>query len=174
MSKNSEKTGWRIKIGFALFIVSIGWPLMIPVLPLFGVSNAMTATFTGVMLFAAELLLVAAVAISGKDGFAFIKSAVFGFLKSYGPPEEVSPIRYRIGLVMFGIPLLLGWLSPYLGHLLPGMETRGQSYAIASDVLLLISLFVLGGSFWDKLHSLFRPNAYVVFPDKVHTLDNQD
>ena len=38
-------------------------------------------------------------------------------------------------------------------------------YAVAGDVLLFISLFVLGGSFWDKLRSLFQHNAYVAIPD---------
>lgn len=33
--------------------------------------------------------------------YALIKKKVLGFLKQYGPPNKVSRLRYRIGLVMF-------------------------------------------------------------------------
>ena len=38
---------------------------------------------------------------------------------------------------------------------------------VAGDLLLLASLFVLGGDFWDKLRSLFSHGATVVFPGTV-------
>jgi len=166
MSDKQQAT-WRVKVGFAIFVASIGWPVLIPVLPLVGVSATATAAFSGVMLVAAEFMLLAGAAIAGKEGFAFIKATVFGFLKSYGPPSEVSRTRYRIGLVMFATPLAFGWAAPYFGHHLPGFDDGQLIYAIAGDVLLLISLFVLGGGFWDKLRSLFKHNAYAVIPESV-------
>jgi hypothetical protein len=39
-----------------------------------------------------------------------------------GPPEQVSPLRYKIGLVFFIIPLVLAWLLPYIEHYLSAME----------------------------------------------------
>ena len=111
-------------------------------------------------------MLIAGAAIAGKEGFAFIKATVFGFLRSYGPPSEVSRLRYTVGLVMFAIPLAFGWAAPYFGHHLTGFEHGQLIYAIVGDVLLLISLFVLGDGFWDKLRSLFKHNAYAVIPDK--------
>ena len=165
MSDKQQAT-WRVKVGFAIFVASIGWPVLIPVLPLVGVSATATAAFSGVMLVAAEFMLLAGAAIAGKEGFAFIKATVFGFLKSYGPPSEVSRTRYRIGLVMFATPLAFAWVSPYFGHHIPGYEAGRRIYAIVFDVLLLISLFVLGGGFWDKLRALFKHDAYAVIPDK--------
>jgi len=166
MSNEQPQAGWRVKLGFAIFVASIGWPVLIPILPLLGVSTTATAAISGVMLVAAEFMLIAGAAIAGKEGFALIKATVFGFLRSYGPPREVSRIRYTIGLVMFTTPLAIGWASPYFGHHLPGFEGGQLIYAVVFDVLLLISLFVLGGGFWDKLHSLFRHNAYAIIPDK--------
>jgi hypothetical protein len=160
-----------VTVGFAIFIVSIG---LIPVLPLLGVSAAATAAFSGVMVVAAELMLIVGAAVAGKEGFALIKAKVFGYLKAYGPPREVSRRRYRIGLVMFVVPLAFGWVSPYLGHHIPGFESNQWLYAVLFDLLLLISLFVLGGGFWDKLHSLFRHNAYVVFPHKQPSDDKPE
>jgi hypothetical protein len=162
MSEGRPQATGRIKVGFAIFIVSIGWPILIPILSVLGTPATAIAVFSGVMVFAAELMLIAGAAIAGKEGFAFIKATVFGFLRSYGPPREVSRTRYTIGLFMFATPIIFGWASPYFGHHLPGFETRPLVYATAGDGLLLISLFVLGGSFWDKLRSLFQHDAYVI------------
>ncbi len=166
MSEGRPQASWRIKIGFAIFVVSIGWPILIPILSALGMPATAIAAFSGVMVVAAELMLIAGAAIAGKEGFAFIKATVFGFLRAPGPPREVSRTRYTIGLVMFAAPIIFGWASPYFGHHLPGFETRTLIYAVAGDVLLLISLFVLGGVFWDKLWSLFQHDAYVMIPDK--------
>lgn len=160
------RTGWRVKAGFAIFLASIAWPVLIPVLPLLGVSGTATATMTGVMVVVAELMMLAGAAIAGKEGFAFIKQKVFAFLKSYGPPRKVGKTRYTVGLVMFVASLLLGWSAPYIGQQLPGYEARPTAYAIGGDLMLLTSLFLLGGDFWDKLRSLFRHDAYAVMPDK--------
>ena len=58
------KPGWRIKTGFTLFILSIGWPVLIPVFPFIGLSGTQIAAISGVMLVVAELMIVAGVAIA--------------------------------------------------------------------------------------------------------------
>jgi hypothetical protein len=154
----------RIRIGFGLFIISLaGPPILIPLLPLLGVSKATMAAVTGGLLVGAELLLLAGAAVAGKDGYAYIKKTVFGFIKSYGPPEHVSSTRYSIGLVLFIMPILLGWATPYFGGHLPGFNDYTMIYAITGDFMLAISLFVLGGEFWDKLRSLFIHSARAAF-----------
>jgi hypothetical protein len=162
----SESHGWRTTVGFAILVASVAWPLLLPILLLLGVSATVTAAFTGVMVVAAELMLIAGAALAGKEGFALIKAKAFGFLGAYGPPREVSRRRYTIGLVMFAIPLAFGWASPYFGDRIPGFVASRWVYAVAFDALLLISLFVLGGGFWDKLRSLYRHNAYAVIPNQ--------
>ncbi len=158
--------GWRIKVAFTLFIVSTCWPVVVPVLPFFGLSGTQVAAFSGVAVVVAELMLLAGVAVAGKDGFAYIKAKVFGVLKAYGPPKTVSRTRYTIGLVMLGVPALLGWGAPYFGHHLPGYVEHTRIWAIAGDVLLVLGLIMLGGDFWDKLRSLFVHEARAVFPEK--------
>ena len=154
----------RIKIGFALFIISLaGPPLLIPLMPLLSFSTGTIATITGVVLVGAEILLLAGAAVAGKDGYAYIKQTVFGFIKSYGPPEQVSKTRYRIGLMLFILPLLIGWAAPYFGDYIPGFNEHTLIYAMVGDVILASSLFVLGGEFWDKLRSLFIYGARASF-----------
>ena len=112
--------GWRLKVGIALFVLSIALPLVgVPVATALGLSSAMTASVSGVLLVAAEVLGLIAVAVMGKSGYAYIKNRVFGFLERHGPPQEVSRLRYTIGLVMFSVPILFGWVSPYAAEWVP-------------------------------------------------------
>mgnify|MGYP000308387332 CR=1 FL=1 len=154
--------GWRLKLGVALFGLSIALPVLgLPLVAAMGLWAAPVATVSGAMLVGAEVLGIVAVAVMGKSGYGYIMNRVFGFLKQYGPPAEVSRTRYTIGLVMFAVPIVLGWLAPYAADLIPGYLGNQLTYAIVGDLLLLVSLFVLGGNFWDKIRALF------VYSDKV-------
>ena len=164
---NVPAAGWRFKLGVALFGLSIVLPVLgVPLVAAIGLSTATVATVSGAMLVGAEVLGIAAVAVMGKSGYAYIKNRVFGFLKQYGPPAEVSRTRYTIGLVMFGVPIVFGWLGPYASGLIPGYPGNEFTYAIVGDLMLLVSLFVLGGDFWDKLRAMFIHRAKAVFPEK--------
>jgi hypothetical protein len=114
-----------------------------------------------------ELFMIIAVAVAGKEGFNYIKSKIFGYFKKYSPPDTVSKTRYRIGLVLFSIPIFVSWLLPYFTHLIPSYEGSRYLIGVVGDVVLISSLFVLGGDFWDKLRSLFIYGAKVVFPIKL-------
>lgn len=158
-ASNTEVTvipGWRLKFGILIFILSIVLPLAgIPLLTSLDLSKTITASISGGLLVGAEVLGIVAVAVMGKQGYLMIKSHVIGFLKQYGPPRQVGPVRYRIGLAMFLTPILFGWVSIYLADYIPGFTDHPLVYAIAGDTLLLASLFVLGGDFWDKVRALF-------------------
>jgi len=157
--------GWRLYLGLALIGLSLVGPItVIPLLTSLGLSSTAIASISGMVLIGAEVLLVAAVAIMGKEGFAHIKNRAFAFLKRHRPPQRVSRPRYLIGLVLFVLPLLFGWLAPYLGNFIPGLQGHEIEWAMAGDGLLLVSLFVLGGDFWDKLRALFIHDARAVFP----------
>jgi len=158
----SAATGWRFKLGAAMFGLSILLPLAgVPLVTTLGLSAGVTASVSGGLLLSAEVLGVAAIAVLGKSGYAYIKNRVFGFLKQYGPPSKVSLLRYRIGLGMFCVPILFGWLSPYVSKFIPGLSSHPLPYALGGDILIVSSLFVLGGDFWDKIRSLFIHDAEV-------------
>jgi len=96
---------------------------------------------------------------------------VFGLLKQYGPPAEASRQRYLIGLVMFTIPTQFGWVGPYVAHLIPGYSGNDLVFAIAGDLILLASLFVLDDDFWDKLRVLFFHQVKAVYPESDASKD---
>jgi hypothetical protein len=158
--------GWRLRLGVVVFVLSILLPVAgIPVVTSLGLSAAITASVSGGLLVGAEVLGVLAVAVMGKPGFAYIKSRVFGLFRIYGPPKEVSPVRYNVGLVMFFLPILFGWATLYISDFIPNLEDNLFGYAIGGDVLLLASLFVLGGDFWDKIRALFVHSYKVCSPN---------
>jgi hypothetical protein len=164
MTHDRGRIGWRVRVALVIFVASLAWPVLVPVLPLLGMSGAGVAAFAGAMAVAAEIMLVAGATLAGRNGFAFIKSRAFGFVKSFGPPDTVGRTRYTVGLVLFAMPLVFGWAAPYLGPRIPGFEGHPLVFAITGDVVLLASLFVLGGDFWDKLRALFVHGAHAVFP----------
>jgi hypothetical protein len=166
MTEGQKGVGWRIKAAFVIFAASLAWPVLLPLLPLLGASGSTVAAFTGVMVVVAELMSLAGVALAGKDGFAFIKARILGFLKSFGPPKAVGRTRYSLGLVLLALPVLYGWASPYLAHHVPGHEQHALAFALTGDALLLVSLFALGGDFWDKLRSLFLHDATALIPER--------
>ena len=66
---------------------------------------------------------------------------------------------------MFVLPLLLGWLYPYAAKLSVSIPRLPLAAAVIGDLVLLASLFVLGGDFWDKVRSLFVREARAYLPE---------
>ncbi len=160
--QDQTASGWRLRVGILIFVLSIIIPVIaVPAVMALELSASLTASVSGGLLIGAELLGIAAVAVMGKPGFLFFKSRISAFLRQYGPPQEVSRRRYTIGLTMFSIPILFALLSVYVHEYIPGYAANPIPYAISGDLLLLTSLFVLGGDFWDKLRALF------VYSDRV-------
>jgi len=142
-------------------------PWFVPVVAASGLPGKWKAALSGLlMLGVPELFMLIAVAILGKSGFNYIKRLIFSFLKRHALPESVSPTRYIIGLVIFLIPILVGWVTPYASYVIPELITHKLIVGIVGDLILIISLFVLGGEFWDKLRSLFIYDARAQF--RVH------
>ena len=153
----------KIIIGSIVFILGQISPLiLIPVVVSLDLSSGWTTALSGLLMFGfPELAILASVAIMGKQGFNFFKQKIFGYFKKVAPPDTVSKTRYRIGLVLFIIPFLIGWLLPYFTDLIQSYEKICVYINIGGDLLLIISLFVLGGDFWDKIRSLFIQSVKV-------------
>jgi hypothetical protein len=154
--------GWRFRLGLTILIV--GWfsPVLIPVITRTSLATEWKTIISGMLAVGIpEVFTVAAIAIMGKSGYNLIKERIFSFLKKHGPPDRVSLTRYRIGLVMFVLPIAFGWLGPYGVHLIAGYEAHRFVVNLIGDVMFVSSLFVLGGDFWDKIRALFIQSAKV-------------
>lgn len=160
-----NQTPLRLRLGLIVFVVGFLSPLLIPLVTASELPTKWKAVISGALAVGIpELFSIVAIAIMGKPGYNYIKSRFFAFLKKHGPPDKVSPTRYRIGLVMFLLPILFGWLAPYVPRVIPGYDLQGLLVNIIGDVILISSFFVLGGDFWDKIRSLFIYGATATFP----------
>lgn len=167
-SGRSDSMKRRLALGGAVLAVGFLAPLFIPLVMSSELSPEWKATLSGLLLLGIpEVFMLAAVAITGKEGFESLKRLLMRlFRKHLAPPATVSPLRYRIGLAMFLLPLLFGWLAPYVADAIPGYKAHRIEYSIFGDLLFVASLFVLGGNFWDKLQSLLIREARVELPGR--------
>jgi len=169
----SAQTRWRLRLGLIFFVIGFLSPLLIPLVTASELPTKWKALISGALAVGIpELFSIAAVAIMGKPGFNYIKARFFSFLKKYGPADKVSRTRYRIGLVMFLLPVFFGWLAPYVPIIIPGYCLQGLAVNLIGDVVLISSLFVLGGDFWDKVQALFIHGATAKFLEPSSMIKN--
>lgn len=167
MSSEKSISSARLTLGGVILIAGFLTPLLIPWVTSSDWSPGLKTVVSGLLAFGIpELFMLIAVAVMGKSGYEYIKAKIGSLLKPFAPPDQVSPTRYRIGLVLFCVPLLFGGLLPYAAHFFPSMETLPLWPYIVSDLVFVSSFFMLGGDFWDKVRALFDQNMVVAKSQK--------
>ena len=164
MEKTSKKPPTaRLWIGVIVLVTGFLSPLLIPLILSSGFSSGVKSVISGLLAFGIpELFMLIAVGVMGKEGFNYLKRYSSLVLRRYGPPDEVGQARHIIGLIMFILPLVVSIIVPYFGHKIAFFENSEITIMIVLHTMLFLSLFVLGGNFWDKLRSLFIRTAKVV------------
>lgn len=158
--------GWRFRLGVGIFAAGCLTPLGVPLVAMTDLSTAMKATLSGLLLAGIpEVFSVVAIALLGKQGFAYVKARLLAVLRRYGPPKTVGRTRYYVGLTMFIVPAIFAWVVSYVPDWVPGYTGNRVVISLAIDVIFFSSFFVLGGDFWDKVRSLFVYDAKARFPE---------
>lgn len=161
--KNPPQSKTKLRIGFVILVSGFLSPLLIPLVVASNLSTAIKSILSGLLAFGIpEVFMLVAIAIMGKQGYEYIKNVAKKYLKRFAPPDRVGPFRYRIGLVLFCLPILMGILQPYLIHFIALFGKLPLWSNIALDVMFVVSIFVLGGDFWDKLRGLFQYNSKII------------
>jgi hypothetical protein len=143
-------------IGSIVFVMGFLSPLLLPLVLMLPLPAAWkTVLAAGLTFGIPEIAAFIAVVIMGREGFGELKRLLWGLVKKAAPPDRVGPVRYRIGLVMFTVPLLFGWFGPYLDTWMPDRGVHHLFLLVCGDILFMCSMFVLGGQFWEKLRGLF-------------------
>jgi|HubBroStandDraft_6_1064221.scaffolds.fasta_scaffold05774_7 hypothetical protein len=161
--------GRRFYLGSAVFIVAEAAWLLVPIASVAGWSTARVASLSGGVFVANKVGLVTAIAILGKAGFNHLKWLLFGLLRKLGPPQQVSHRRYRLGLILFMVPVLMAWIEPYTDAIVGPGSIHRFLQDLPLELLALVALFLLGGEFWDKVRALFRHGAKVEFVAETST-----
>ena len=146
----------RFIIGGVVFVGGLLSPLLIPLVTSSDLPGNWKAILsTGLVAGLPEVGMLLAVAILGKQGFAQLKEFFFSRFRKITEPAAVSRTRYRIGLLMFFIPILLGLIQPYAAHFYSPLGSDSMLPVIFSDLVFASSFIVLGAEFWEKIHKLF-------------------
>ncbi|HNX87414.1 MAG TPA: hypothetical protein PKN12_10850 [Bacteroidales bacterium] len=157
-----ENPGIRFYAGLALFIFSF---FMLPIgffLKGLYASHLMKGLILAVFWISAPLMKVIAIGTMGKPSYLWIKYKLH-FYRRLAFPRQVTPARYNVGLILFIIPFIPNYILAYAPHLLPQDYLIRIIIHLFCDFVFIISLFVLGGNFWDKLRALFIYSAKVSF-----------
>ena len=146
----------RLVSGIIIFAIGQLTTLLIPLVSSSGLSPIWKTTLSSILFFVTpQLGMIWAIAIFGKPGYNYLKGVVFSWFKKHVVPVQVGPVRYYIGLIMFILPLLYGWVEPYCGRLIPGYMDYQVWICVVGDLMFASSFLVLGGEFWDKIRGLF-------------------
>ena len=153
---------WKYYLGLSLFVYSFIPICTAELLFLLPLSHSEAATIALIYIGSGEITFLCAVALLGKPFVEMLKAKIKGFFirkKPVIPPEPIGKTRHVIGVALFFMSFL-----PYPileGILIFGHPTgRDLHYLVAAlltgDVIFIISLFVLGGEFWERLKKLFE------------------
>ncbi len=156
--------GARLYIGLGIFILSF---FMLPTglfLQRFAVHHVLKHVIIGVFWLIAPIMKITSVGILGKPSYLYIKSIFRYRIVKVIKPYHASRLRYNIGLFLFCLPLIPTYIMAYAPQFFASNFYLRLILNIAFDVVFIISLFVLGGDFWDKLKALFSFSAKVSFP----------
>ncbi len=156
---------WRFALGIASFIAAFAVHLITLAAVGVGASPAIVSAVGVINFVLNKVLLVASAAFLGRAGFDQLKAVIFGAFRRYAYPDQVGPIRYRMGLLLLVVPIILAWIAPYVAELAPSIGRHTVRDGVIGDVVLIIGLAMLGGGFWDKLRALFVRDAKAVFPN---------
>ena len=158
----------KLILGSIILVVGFMSPLLIPLVIGSELPLSYKNILSGLLAFGIpEIFMIIAIAVMGKQGFEFIKKKTFRYLKPFAPADEVSLTRYRIGLIMFSLPIIVALILPYSNYFLPFSKDIPLWWYIVSDIIFVSSFFVLGGDFWDKLSGLFKYHVKVAHDDKT-------
>ncbi|CAG2157402.1 hypothetical protein LMG31506_06003 [Cupriavidus yeoncheonensis] len=153
---------WRFRAGIGVLVLAYAAWLAVPLAASAGASPTQIATLTGAIVVGNKIMLLVSVAVMGKPGFMRVKGVLLRHLRRAASVDTVGPVRHVVGLAMFCLPLLSAMLEPYVDAIWPDFRPKRWEAQLLGDAMLIASIFVLGGEFWNKLRALFIRTARVV------------
>lgn len=162
------KSKTRLYLGVIILILALAMPIWgTALVSVLGLSPGISTVLIGLSIAGGpDLLLLIAAAVMGKDALNQILGQIGKWFKrNFKLSENVSKKRYILGLILFWGSILIRWAVGFLKPLsvaVKGSTDWGLVILVAFEVVLVISIFVLGANFWEKLGALFRWNTRVV------------
>ncbi|MCW8396325.1 transporter suffix domain-containing protein [Legionella sp. PATHC039] len=154
------KFRFRFYLGIILLILAIVCPLLIPLIVQSNFSVLIKGFLSSILVFGLpEVLIVLAITLLGKEVYGLLEQKIKNILFK----EKVSTARYRLGLVFFAFPLVIGLLEVFVEEITLAYGSYYYWVEIIWTMMFALSFFICGKQFWDKFKSLFIYDSYVVF-----------
>ncbi len=157
-----NEKNWRYYLGLGLFIYSFIPICTVELLFLLSLTHAQAAFIAVVYVGSGEISFLGAVALLGKPFLESLKVKIKGFFvrrEPAAPPKPIGQTRHAVGVSLFlasFLPYPIVEVVLLFGH----PTERDLNYVVttllAGDGVFIISLFVLGGEFWERLKRLFE------------------
>jgi hypothetical protein len=146
----------RYYFGLVIFILGFLSPLAIPLVLKTDLSDGIKTAISGALAVGApEVLMILAGVIMGKENLAVLKAKVFTWFKPLAPPMFVSKPRFYFGISLFALCLLESVVHVHWDGIVNWYTDFALAYMIFWNVLFLLSLYTLGGDFFNRLIGLF-------------------
>lgn len=154
-------TSWKQHLGIALLIFSVVPLCTVEFLLFLPVSKAQALALSTVYLALGEGAFLLAVALLGKSFIQSVKNKVLGWFArpQNAPPHRISKGRHYLGVSLFllsFVPYPITELALFFCNLDANDLRLLLILLLCGELLCILSLFILGEEFWDRLQHLFR------------------
>lgn len=145
----------RFVAGFALIGFAVLLPIAALLFPVFGLPSPSSNLLVALLVAGApEMLCLAAIALLGQEGFPNFGDRFRAVSTGAGVAPVASKMRYYGGLVYCLLNTLPISLYAYAPHWMPGEPAKYLILAV-TDLGFILSVFLMGGEFWEKFRRLF-------------------
>lgn len=158
MVKASESTS-RLKLVLGVIVFALGFalPLLIPVVLNSQLSVSTKAIVSGILgIGGPEVLMIFAGVILGKENLDLLKNKIKAFFSPLAPPNYVSKARFALGISLFALCILETLVHVHWDGIVDLYAGYQIEYIVFWNILFLLSLYILGGDFFNRLIGLFK------------------
>jgi hypothetical protein len=167
----SRISPWRKWTGITLFMLHLVLPVIaLIVVPIFGFPEGVNAILLGLSVVGGpDLLLVAAIAMLGKDGVADLLSRLGAGIKRLTKWDAVTRTRYTAGLWIAGIALVVPTVILFFWHDsiadIGGAPGWGFWVLLASTFAFIGAVIAMGAPLWSRIEAIVTWDATVILPE---------
>jgi hypothetical protein len=162
---------WRKWLGVTIFVLHLLLPVLALVLvPLLGLPGSVNAILFGFSVVGGpDLLLIASIAMLGKDGVAELMSRFGAPFKRITRWDSVTKTRYTVGLWVAAIGLVLPTIVLFYWNEsivdIGGAPGWGFWVLLASTFAFIGAVISMGAPLWSRIEAVVTWDAEIILPE---------
>lgn len=172
VASTEAASGWRRTVGVSLFVLHLVLPLIaFAVVPILGLPEGVNAILLGASVVGGpDLLLVASIAVLGKDGVALLMSKLGSFGRKVTRWDRVTRRRYIAGLWVLAASLVLPTVILFFWDdsivTIGGEPGWGYWVLLVSTFSFIGAVLSMGAPLWSRIQAIFTWEAEIVLPER--------